>query len=171
MAESEAQSTPSVDLTAWIDGHRQAVLEAIRFHNGSAHTTEIREYGSIPRGSFDHHISLLEDPPASLRAETDVEALIEESGRVDVGQPTLAREFELTADGERLLERVESSPGVRASDVQDLLVRVNELEDERDAANERVAELESEVDRMQEAYNDMVDVIRDLDDGTVEDSA
>lgn len=155
MAQSVPESAPAVNLAAWLDGRREAVLKALRFYDGESNTLEIREYGSVPRGSFNHHIDLLLDPPENLRAGLDWlpsdGGLIEKTGTVEVGMPSPARQFALTDAGERALDEVGANPGVSADDVRDLKRRIADLEDENTELKER--------------YNHMADVVDDLLDG------
>ena len=169
MAQTEPEHSPSVDFGVWLDGRRRAILSALQFHDGETHTLKIREYTGVPRGSFSHHIDLLLDPPENLRSGLGWldGGLIEETGEVEIGLPSPARQFALTDAGERALEEVNANPGVRASDVRDLQQQVEELKADRAADRERIEELESETERMKNAYNDMVDVIRDLDEAEV----
>ena len=150
MAQSSPESAPSVDLAAWLDGRRQAIMKAIQFHDGEANTLEIREYGSVPRGSFNHHVDLLLDPPENLRAGLDWldGGLIEKTGTVEIGMPSPARQFALTDAGERALSEVGINPGVSADDVRDL--------------KKQVAELEEENETLKESFNHMADVIDKL---------
>lgn len=159
MAQSPAESTPMVDLATWTDGRRQAILEAIQFYDGEAHTLEIRDYGDVPRGSFNHHVDLLLNPPENVRNGLDwVDGgLIEKTGEVEIGMPSPARQFGLTAAGQRVLDEVSTTPGVSADDVRDLKQRVEELEQE----NEK---LEQENETLKESFNHMADVIEDLID-------
>ena len=170
MAATDDTAASMSDLAAWISGHRREMLQAIRFHDGEANTSEIKDYSNVQRGSFDHHIDKLLRPPESIRETVDWlgdEGLIEETGRVDVGSPMPARQFALTESGEKAFQSVIDDISICASDVRDLQQRVEELKADRAADRERIKELESETERMKNAYNDMVDVIRDLDETEV----
>jgi len=147
-ATSEEQDTPT-DLTAWIGGRRRIILQALRFHGGEANTSEVREYTGLPRGSFDHHINALLDPPEYLRIDDDPldgEGLIEVTDRVDIGTPVPARQFGLTEVGEEVFGEVVDDVGVQASDVRDLQQRVAELEAENQDLKERFTQLRNYVE-------------------------
>ena len=147
-ATSEEQET-STDLAAWIGGRRRIILQALRFHEGEANTSEIREYTGLPRGSFDHHINALLSPPESLRADgdrLDGEGLIEVTDRVDIGTPVPARQFGLTEVGEKVFGDVVDDVGVQATDVRDLQQRVEELEAENQDLKERFTQLRDYVE-------------------------
>ena len=153
MAATSDGQEPEADLAGWVSGGRHDILRAIRFHGGEANTSEIKDYSGVARGSFDHHIKLLLNPPESVRGDIgwlDGEGLIEETGRVNVGTPVRARQFGLTDAGEKAFEMAIGDVSIRADDVRDL--------------QQRVEELEAENERMTEAYNKMVDVVRNLSD-------
>lgn len=161
MATTDDEQTAEADLAAWISGGRQDILRAIRFHDGEANTSEIKDYSGVARGSFDHHIKLLLSPPESLRAGIgwlDDEGLIEETDRVDVGTPIRARQFALTDAGERAFEMVIDDLSIRASDVRDLQERVQELE----GVQERVVELEAENRELKERFTQLRDYVEDV---------
>lgn len=131
MATTSSQSDSVADFAAWLTGHRRAILDAIRFYDDESHTSNIREYSNVPRGSFNHHIEALLNPPEKFTAEVDWlgdEGLIEVTGKVEVGKPAKARVFGLTEAGERAFETMIDDVGIRASDVRDLQKRVQELE-------------------------------------------
>lgn len=137
------------DLTAWIGGRRRIILQALRFHGGEANTSEVREYTGLPRGSFDHHINALLDPPEYLRIDDDPldgEGLIEVTDRVDIGTPVPARQFGLTEVGEEVFGEMVDDVGVQASDVRDLQQRVAELEAENQDLKERFTQLRNYVE-------------------------
>ena len=153
MITTSSQSEPEADLAAWLTGHRRAILDAIRFYDGESHTSNIREYANVPRGSFNHHIEGLLNPPEKFRSEVSWlgdEGLIEITGKVDVGKPAPARVFGLTDAGERAFEEVVDDVGIRASDVRDLQQRVQELEAEN-------RELKNEFNRMADLVEGLVD--------------
>ena len=165
MATTADEQDTETDLAAWIAGRRRAILQAIRFHEGEANTSEIREYTGLSRGSFDHHISTLLNPPEHLRTEDGWlgdAGLIEVAGHVNTGAPSPARLFALTEAGEKSFEKVVDDVGVQASDVRDLRQRVEELERERDAAHEEITDLKEEMERVKDAHNDMADFVEDL---------
>ena len=179
MATTADEQESEPDLAAWVSGRRRVILQALRFHSGEANTSELRGYTGLERGSFNHHINALLNPPEDLWASVewmDGEPPVEVVGEAHVGTPVPARQFGLTETGERLFEELVDDVGVQASDVRDLQQRVDKLEAGSGAGQEtdherieeleaNVKELESEIERMHEAYNDMVDVIRDLDEG------
>jgi DNA-binding transcriptional ArsR family regulator len=149
-ATSEEQDMPT-DLTAWIGGRRRIILQALRFHGGEANTSEVREYTGLPRGSFDHHINALLDPPGHLRIDGDPldgEGLIEVTDRVDIGTPVPARQFGLTEVGEEVFGDVVDDVGVQASDVRNLQQRVAELEAENQDLKERFTQLRNYVEEV-----------------------
>lgn len=152
MPATSSQSDSEADLAAWLTGHRRAILDALRFYEGESHTSNIREYGNVPRGSFNHHIEALLNPPEKFRAEVDWlgdEGLIEVTGEADVGKPAPARVFGLTDAGEKAFETVIDDVGIRASDVRDLQQRVEELERQ----NEELAG----------AFNDLHDYVESIE--------
>ena len=155
MVTTSDQSDSVADLAAWLTGHRRAILDAIRFYGDESHTSNIREYSGVPRGSFNHHIEALLNPPEKFRERVDWlngEGLIEVTGEVDVGKPSPARQFALTDAGEKAFETVIDDVGIQATDVRDLQQRVRELEEENQTLKKR--------------YNHMADVIeRMVDDG------
>lgn len=143
MSQTAADEPTPADLGVWLDGRRRAILKALQFHDGKTHTLKIREYSDTPRGSFSHHMDLLMDPPENIRAAVDwigEEGLVKETGEVEIGLTSPAREFALTDAGEETVEKVIDDGGVRASDVRDLRQRVEELEAEnqelKDAFNQ-----------------------------------
>jgi DNA-binding transcriptional ArsR family regulator len=155
MAATSTNQDPEADLANWIDGGRHDILRAIRFHDGEANTSEIKDYSGIARGSFDHHIKLLLDPPESVRAGVDwlgSEGLIEETGRVGVGTPVRARQFGLTDAGEKAFEMAIGEVSIRADDVRDL--------------QQRVEELEAENQEIREAFNELRDYVESAVDGS-----
>ena len=163
MAATDDDEASTADLAAWISGHRREMLQAIRFHDGQANTSEIKEYSNVRRGSFDHHIDKLLSPPQSIRETVDWmgdEGLIEETGRVDVGSPMPARQFALTGAGKKAFQSVIDDVSVRASDVRDLQQRVEELE----RVESEVAELKEENETLKESFNHMADVVENLID-------
>ena len=172
MSQTTADEPTPADLGVWLDGRRRAILKAIRFHDGKTHTLKIREYSGTPRGSFSHHMDLLMDPPENIRAAVDwieEEGLVEETGEVEIGLTSPAREFALTETGEKVFEKVIDEGGVRASDVRDLRDEVESLRAARAADRERIEELEATAEELEEtteelrdAYNEMVDVVNDL---------
>ena len=171
MAVSSEEETSKEDLAAWLSGGRHDILQAIRFHDGRANTSEIKDYSGVAHGSYDHHVSLLLNPPESLRAGLDWlgdEGLIEETDRVNVGTPVPARQFGLTEAGEKAFGMVIDDVSIRASDVRDLQQRVKELEAELQAEREeqsrRIEELEQENETLKESFNHMADVVEDLID-------
>ena len=149
MAQTEPERSPSVDFGVWLDGRRRAILSALQFHDGETHTLKIREYAGVPRGSFSHHIDLLLDPPENLRSGLGWldGGLIEETGEVEIGLPSPARQFTLTDAGERALEEVGANPGVSATDVRNL--------------QQRVEKLEAENQEIREAFNELRDYVVD----------
>ncbi|EMA56790.1 hypothetical protein [Halococcus thailandensis] len=183
MATTSEQSDPEADFAAWLTGHRRAILDAIRFYDDESHTSNIREYANVPRGSFNHHIEGLLNPPEKFRAAVDWlgdEGLIEVTGKAEVGKPAKARVFGLTNAGEKAFENVVDDVGIRASDVRDLRERVDELEAqsggeqgvesdrieklerERAANQERIEELEAENKELKECFNHMADVVEGM---------
>jgi hypothetical protein len=164
MSQTTADEPAPADLAVWLDGRRRAILKAIRFHDGKTHTLKIREYSGTPRGSFSHHMDLLMDPPENIRAAVDWigdEGLVEETGEVEIGLTSPAREFALTDAGEKVFEKVINDGGVRASDVRDLKQQVEELEADRAADRERIEELEAENQEIREAFNELRDNVVD----------
>ena len=150
MAATTDGQEPEADLAGWISGGRHDILRAIRFHGGEANTSEIKDYSGVARGSFDHHIKLLLNPPESVRADIDWldgEGLIEETGRVNVGTPVRARQFGLTDAGEKAFEMAIGDVSIRADDVRDL--------------QQRVEELEAENQEIREAFNELRDYVVD----------
>ena len=144
MATTADEQDVETDLAAWISGRRRVILQAIRFHGGEANTSEIREYTGLSRGSFDHHIDTLLDPPEHLRTEDGWlgdAGLIEVADHVDIGAPSRARLFALTEAGEEAFEKVVDDVSVQASDVRDLQQRVEELEAENQEIREAFNEL------------------------------
>lgn len=169
MAVSSEEETSKEDLAAWLSGGRHDILQAIRFHDGRANTSEIKDYSGVAHGSYDHHVSLLLNPPESLRAGLDWlgdEGLIEETDRVNVGTPVPARQFGLTEAGEKAFGMVIDDVSIRASDVRDLQQRVKELEAELQAEREeqsrRIEELEQENETLKESFNHMANVVENL---------
>lgn len=165
MSQTAADEPTPADLGVWLDGRRRAILKAIQFHDGKTHTLKIREYSDTPRGSFSHHMDLLMDPPENIRAAVDwigEEGLVKETGEVEIGLTSPAREFALTEAGEKTFEKVIDDSGVRASDVRDLRDEVESLRAAREADRERVEELEETAEELRDAYNEMVDVVNDL---------
>jgi DNA-binding transcriptional ArsR family regulator len=169
MAATSTNEDSKADLAGWISGGRHDILRAIRFHGGEANTSEIKDYSGVARGSFDHHIKLLLNPPESVRADIDWledEGLIEETGRVNVGTPVRARQFGLTDPGEKAFEMAIGEVSIRADDVRDLQQRVEELEaqlqTEREEKSERIEELEQENETLRESFNHMADVVENL---------
>lgn len=155
MSTTSGRSDPEADLAAWLTGHRRAILDAIRFYDDESNTSNIREYANVPRGSFNHHIEGLLNPPEKFRTEVDWlgdEGLIEVTGKADVGKPAPARVFGLTGTGEKAFEKVVDDVGIRASDVRDLQQRVEELEQQ----NEKLAD----------AFNDLRDYVKENEDGS-----
>jgi hypothetical protein len=151
MAVTTDEQGSEADLAAWISGGRQDILRAIRFHDGEANTSEIKDYSGVARGSFDHHIKMLLNPPEELRAGIDWldgEGLVEETDRVNVGTPVRARQFGLTDAGEKAFEMVIDDVSVRASDVRDLQQRVEELEAENETLKERYNHMADAVDKL-----------------------
>lgn len=168
MAATSDEQDTETDLAAWITGRRRGILQAIRFHGGEANTSEVREYTGLSRGSFDHHISTLLNPPEHLRTEDGWlgdEGLIEVAGHVNIGAPSPARLFALTETGEKSFEKVVDDVGVQADDVRDLQQRVEELEAqlqaERGVRSERIEELENENQEIREAFNELRDYVVD----------
>ena len=167
MAVTADSQDPEADLAGWISGGRHDILRAIRFHGGEANTSEIKDYSGIARGSFDHHIKLLLDPPESVRADIDWldgEGLIEETGRVNVGTPVRARQFGLTDTGEKAFEMAIGDVSIRADDVRDLQQRVEELEADRAADRERIKELEQQNEKLATAFNDLRDYVKSIEE-------
>ena len=162
MVATSSQSDSIADLAAWLTGHRRAILDAIRFYGDESNTSNIREYSGVPRGSFNHHIEALLNPPEKFRAEVDWldgEGLIEVTGEVDVGKPAPARQFALTSAGKETFEAVIDDVGVRASDVRDLQQRVEEVA----AENQR---LKDENQRIKEAFNELRDYVESVVDAS-----
>lgn len=154
MAVTTDQSDSTADLAAWLTGHRRAILDAIRFYGDESHTSNIREYSGVPRGSFNHHIEALLNPPEKFQDEVNWlngEGLIKVTGEVDVGKPSPARQFAVTDAGERAFETVIDDVGIRATDVRDL--------------QQRVAELEQQNEKLAEAFNDLRDYVKSTEDG------
>lgn len=185
MATTAEGHESNPDLAAWVSGRRRVILQALRFHGGEANTSELREYTGLERGSFNHHMSALLDPPDDLLSAVkwmDDEAPVEVVGEAHVGTPVPARQFGLTETGERLFGELVEDVGVQASDVRDLRERVDELEAqsggereakrdrieklerEKAANQERIEELEETAEEFRNAYNEMVDVVNDLDE-------
>jgi DNA-binding transcriptional ArsR family regulator len=172
MAATDTSQDPEADLADWISGGRHDILRAIRFHGGEANTSEIKDYSGIARGSFDHHIKLLLNPPESVGADIvwlEGEGLIEETGRVGVGTPVPARQFGLTDAGEKAFEMSIGDVSIRADDVRDLQQRVEELESQsgnrQGSERERIEELEAENEELKGRFNHMADVVEDMMDG------
>jgi predicted ribosome quality control (RQC) complex YloA/Tae2 family protein len=170
------------DLAAWVSGRRRVILQALRFFDGEANTSELREYTGLERGSFNHHINALLNPPDGLLSAVewmDDEAPVEVVGEANVGTPVPARQFGLTETGERLFEELVDDVGVQASDVRDLQQRVDELEAqsgaeqaaehehieklerEQAAAQERIEELEAENEELKERFTQLRDYVED----------
>lgn len=89
----------------WLFGHRQSMLEAVRFYHDSdtpATPGKIRTFGEpeVPPGSFNNHMGQLESPPE----EFDLPPLVEEVGRMDEGKGNPSRVFELTEAGKEFCE-------------------------------------------------------------------
>ena len=167
MSQTAADEPTPADLGVWLDGRRRAILKAIQFHDGKTHTLKIREYSGTPRGSFSHHMDLLMDPPENIRAAVDWigdEGLVEETGEVEIGLTSPAREFALTETGEKTFEKVIDDGGVRASDVRDLRQQVEKLEADRAADRERIEELEQQNEKLADAFNDLRDYVRSIED-------
>jgi predicted ribosome quality control (RQC) complex YloA/Tae2 family protein len=185
MATTADEQASDPDLAAWVSGRRRVILQALRFHGGEANTSELREYTGLERGSFNHHMNALLNPPEDLLAGVewmDEESPVEVVGEAHVGTPVPARQFGLTKTGERLFGELVDDVGVQASDVRDLRERVDELEAqsggeqraERDrieklerekAANqERIEELEAENERIREAFNDLRSYVKSIED-------
>lgn len=169
MATTATDQEPDPDLAAWVSGRRRVILQALRFYDGEANTSELREYTGLERGSFNHHMNALLNPPGDLLSSVewmDDESPVEVVGEVEVGTPVKARQFALTETGERCFEEVVDDVGVQASDVHDLQQRVDELEGqsggEQGADAERIEELEETTEELRDAYNGMVDVVNDL---------
>lgn len=185
MATTADEQASDPDLAAWVSGRRRVVLQALRFHGGEANTSELREYTGLERGSFNHHINALLNPPDDLLSAVEWmgdEAPVEVVGEAHVGTPVPARQFGLTETGEKLFEELVDDVGVQASDVRDLRERVDELEArsgdeqgvererieelerEKAANHERIEELEETTEELRDAYNEMVDVVNELDE-------
>lgn len=151
MSTTSDEQEVEPDLVAWVSGRRRVILQALRFHDGEANTPEIREYTGLERGSFNHHMNALLNPPEHLFSTAerkDGEGLVEVVGEVEVGTPVPARQFALTEVGEGLFEDVIDDVSVQATDVRDL--------------QQRVADLESENAELKERYNHMADVVDEL---------
>ena len=176
MATTADEQASDPDLAAWVSGRRRVILQALRFHGGEANTSELREYTGLERGSFNHHINALLNPPDDLLSAVEWmgdEAPVEVVGEVEVGTPVPARQFGVTETGERLFEKLVDDVGVQASDVRDLQQRVEELEaqskPERGPEHERIEELEddieeleAEMERVKDAHNNMADFVESL---------
>ena len=147
MAATSDEQASIADLASWITGRRRTILEAIRFHDGEANTSEIRDYSGVPRGSFDHHVNSLTSPPEDLRAGIDWldGGLIKETDRVDVGKAIPARQYALTPAGERVFETTLDDVSVRAEDVREL--------------QQDVADLKEENQEIREAFNELRDYV------------
>ncbi|WP_435078405.1 hypothetical protein [Halococcus sp. AFM35] len=159
MAATSDEQDTETDLAAWVTGRRRGILQAIRFHGGEANTSEVREYTGLSRGSFDHHIDTLLNPPEHLRTEDGWlgdEGLIEVAGHVNIGAPSPARLFTLTETGEKSFEKVVDDVGVQADDVRDLQQRVEELEQQNE-------ELAQQNEKLADAFNDLREYVKSLD--------
>ena len=150
MATISDQSDSVADLAAWLTGHRRAILDAVRFYDDESHTSNIREYSGVPRGSFNHHIEALLNPPEKFREGVDWlddDGLIEVTGEVDVGKPSPARQFALTDAGEKAFETVIDDVGIQATDVR---------------------ELEDQNATLVDAFNDLRDYVESLENRSTE---
>lgn len=158
MGEIESDDEASIDFLTWVAGRRRAILQAIRFNNGEANTTEIRSYTGLSRGSFAHHSDLLLDPPEKLRIDGDVieGAFIEEAGEEDVGRPIPARVFALTELGESVFKKSLEDVGVDADEVHRLQQRVDDLEEEFASLEEKNEEFADFHERVAEVIDDRI---------------
>lgn len=165
MSTTAEEQASDPDLASWVSGRRRVILQALRFHSGEANTSELREYTGLKRGSFNHHIDALLNPPDDLLSSVewmDDEAPVKVVGEVHVGTPVPARQFGLTETGERLFEELVDEVGVQASDVRDLQQRMEELEAARAADRERIDELEQQNEKLADAFNDLRDYVKSI---------
>ena len=186
MATTADEQASDPDLAAWVSGRRRVILQALRFHGGEANTSELREYTGLERGSFNHHMNALLNPPDDLLSAVEWmgdKAPVEVVGEAHVGTPVPARQFGLTETGEKLFGELVDDVGVQASDVRDLQQRVDELEAqsgaeqaveaerieklerEKAANRERIEELEAENEELKDRFNNMADVVEGMMDG------
>lgn len=121
---------------------RRGLLEALRAIGGEGNTSSIRQTTEveIPEGSTRYHFGWLED-----------EELIEEINRERVsGGGRDAIVWSLTPTGEELLEAIDVDEG-REDRPQTI-----------EGLNDRIDELEQDLDQVKDEFNRMADVVENL---------
>jgi hypothetical protein len=114
-------------------GNREALVQALHFFNGEANRQEIRKHGDIPKGSMHDLCTTME--------EWDV---IEHVGKEPVGRGGRADVYQFTDLG-----RAISEPVVDDSTTVDEVVE----------HEERIDELEDQIESLKEMYSEMSTVL------------
>jgi predicted ArsR family transcriptional regulator len=125
-----------------------AVARATEDDGGGIPTGQLREAVGIPSGSMPYHMGAL----------TEWE-LVEVVGNEKEGGGSPSKVFALTERGEKFLNRSTISQFPSVEDVHHLEERVAELETELET-------IQDEQRRMRDAYNQMADIVEDLHETT-----
>jgi DNA-binding PadR family transcriptional regulator len=136
-----------------IRGHRRTLLDGLRYHGGSAHTSALRSYGDVPPGSIQYHLSVLEDWN-----------LIEQDGTQRLDNGEIAHMYHLTEDGRDVAEEITQST-TTAENVESLEQQLSHQQDQIDALQENVTALQQQIEELNELrdeFNRMADVVEDL---------
>ncbi len=118
---------------------RERILDGLRFYGGESNAHQLRSYCNIP--SKNYHFNKLE-----------MQGLIETSGEEYVGKGGSAKIYHLTERGRKVVnELVEFSSGETATELQN-----------------RIEELENELERLGNLYNELADHVEVIDQRTVD---
>jgi DNA-binding PadR family transcriptional regulator len=117
-------------------GPRADIINGVRFYGGEAHTQQLRRYGDIPSGRY--HFHKLED-----------QEIIEKVGEEHIGQGGAATVYSLTDFGHEIADALDGP--------SDATVTITELE-------ERIDEMEKEIEILQQRYNAIADFVEEQDD-------
>ncbi|WP_339106282.1 hypothetical protein [Haloterrigena salinisoli] len=139
MADSQ-ESEESVSFDQLGD-HRRSILETVRGLGGEANAAEIRQRTDVPEGSFGWHFGKLEEW-----------SLLEDVGRQNVGGGDDAIVWSLTDAGADLLERIDVEEG-REDRPQTF-----------EGLNNRIDELETDLEAIKTEFNRMADIVEDHHD-------
>ncbi|WP_423746699.1 hypothetical protein V5735_19465 [Haladaptatus sp. SPP-AMP-3] len=136
-----------------IRGHRRTLLDGLRYHGGSANTSELRTYGDVPPGSIRHHLSVLEEWELIVQEGTE---------RLDNGET--AYKYHLTDAGSAAAEEIAES-ATTAETVESLEQKVNQQQEQLETLHDEVKLLREEVDELNELraeFNRMAEIVEDL---------
>lgn len=165
MGEGSGENEEKMALGEWIGGNRRGILRAIRFHNGEANTSEIRDDTGMSRGTFRHHIEKLLDPPENLLVDGEPlegRSFVEVVSVEDVGSGIPARRFVLTEVGKYVFKETVNDVSIRVDDVHDLQQQVEELELELGEAQEKIESLVEENERLSELHDELAEGMEEI---------